>query len=492
MATTAISSSTSTASNTTLANSTQTTAAANKAAAQKIITSLSAGSGVDVSSLAQNLVDAERIPRENAINEKISKNEARISGYSAISFMMSELKTALSALQKKDSFNVTTNTVSHPNVLSVTTTASAELGSHTIQVSSLARPEIMMTQGSFGAGSDALNPVDWGDLKINGQTVTVNTMTPDGVVKAINDNTALGVTAKLVKVGSGANAYKIAVTGKLGEDLALTDNPAGDASSLFSTTQSHSQASFAVDGIAYTRNTNSISDVLSGVTLNLRGTSAEVASLDVARDTSSIKDKLNAIVTAYNDANDLLKEVANPKSTLDTYGATLVSDSTARMVKQQLRSMMTAASSTPGDKVSALWQMGISVDENGKMALDATRLDTALTQNFDDVVKALTGNRNVTGGTGATPSGVFGDAVTKINKLVATDGPLLAQSTNADKQNTQYRADLEKLKTRMDGLLQRYTKQFSVMDSFVGQINSQKTSLKSSFEGMMAAYTNKN
>jgi flagellar capping protein FliD len=69
---------------------------------------------------------------------------------------------------------------------------------------------------------------------------------------------------------------------------------------------------------------------------------------------------------------------------------------------------------------------------------------------------------------------------------------LLSQSNTADKQNTQYKADLEKLQKRMDTLLQRYTKQFAAMDSMVGQINSQKTSLKSSFDGMMASYTGKN
>ena len=131
------------------------------------------------------------------------------------------------------------------------------------------------------------------------------------------------------------------------------------------------------------------------------------------------------------------------------------------------------------------------MDETGKMALDTTKLDGALANNFDDVVLTLTGNRNVSGGTGVVPSGVFGDAISKINKLVATDGPLLSQSNTADKQNTQYKADLEKLQKRMDTLLQRYTKQFAAMDSMVGQINSQKTSLKSSFDGMMATYTNK-
>ena len=79
--------------------------AANKANAQAILTSLNAGSGVNVANLAQSLVDAEGAPQKNLINAKITKNESKISGLSSVMFMMSELKTKLTALKDRDSFN---------------------------------------------------------------------------------------------------------------------------------------------------------------------------------------------------------------------------------------------------------------------------------------------------------------------------------------------------------------------------------------------------
>ena len=66
-------------------------AANNRANAQKLITALGTGSGVDVASLAQNLTDAERVPKANAINAKINKNEMRISGYAAIAYVASTI-----------------------------------------------------------------------------------------------------------------------------------------------------------------------------------------------------------------------------------------------------------------------------------------------------------------------------------------------------------------------------------------------------------------
>jgi flagellar capping protein FliD len=304
--------------------------------------------------------------------------------------------------------------------------------------------------------------------------------------------------------------------------------------------------------------------------------------------------KIDALVTAYNEANSLFIEVGNPKSSLDIYGATLVGDTTVRMVRTQLREALLGESSTPGTNVTAAWQMGLSVDKAGVMTLDKTKLVTALEDNFDDVVTTFTANQNnrsatsppyssstgYTSGTtslnggaaftvtltstdgtahgfpvtaanatpqgvvdainatslgytaqlvqetsGTTPykivilgsigglgytlaatdadgdtvsdlsfsssgSGIAGDALRKISTWLATTSPLTTQSVNAESQNAKYADALAALQTRMDELLARYTKQFSAMESLVGNINSQKSSLKSTFDGMMSMYTN--
>jgi flagellar hook-associated protein 2 len=94
--------------------------AANKAAAQRLLTSLSAGSGVDVASLAQNLVDAERIPKENAINAKITKNDNKVNGLSAVKFMLDEFKARLSEIKDKSSYNALTASNSNTSAFNIT------------------------------------------------------------------------------------------------------------------------------------------------------------------------------------------------------------------------------------------------------------------------------------------------------------------------------------------------------------------------------------
>ena len=692
MATSAVSSSTSTAA-TTAAD----VAAANKANAQKILTSLSAGSGVDVASLAQNLVNAEKVPQENAINAKIAKNDSKVSGLSAVMFMMSELKTAMSALKDKDNFNSLTLANTNTSAVNVVASTSAAAGDHQIVVNAISQAQrsvsgssalattslnggnsfaltltgnntasvgttmsygtytAAITGAAFGAvpsvndfknftvdidgktfnltpapatatltdlaaniqkqlhaqdGSSDLSVVyDGTSINITSATstrvvsnpalskstvvnldnganvgiVTDNTITgasfgtvpsvndfsafnitiggtvrsiypapttasmsdlaaniqsqlraldstndisvtyssstglqvtsasgktltgiglvkktfddtPAGVVAAINASNR-GYKAQLVNDGS-ANPFKVMITGANGatEGFSISSD---DANGVFGagftvpTGSAAADASVTVNGLTYTRKSNTITDIVPGLTLNLKAVSTTPATITMSRDTADLKAKLTALVVAYNDFDNIIKETTNPKSTLETYGTTLVGDSTVRMVRSQMRSLIFSNSSTPGTTYKSMSQLGFSLDQTGVLSLDESKLDAALLNGVDDIAKMFTGGYNKLSPFTNLPAGIAGDAVRKLTNFLAPTGVLLTKSENANTENTKYRERLTKLQLRMDALLARYQKQFAAMDSMVGSVNSQKTSLKSTFDGMMATYTNK-
>lgn len=509
MSTTAVSGSTSTTAAATTSSATSAAAsatgtaaqiaAANKASAQSLINSLGAGSGVDVSSLAQNLVNAEKVPQENAINAKITTNDNRVSGYSAVLFMLGSVNTALADLKDTSDFNsLTVSGASSSYTLAPT--ATAKEGDHTIQVNSTYKPQKSLSSTAFTdvttAGQIGAGPFTITKGSAAAVTITPASNTPQALVDAINGTQGLGVTASLVDTGNG---FKLLLTGAsgAGNNFTFSDSSATPVSFPQTNLQDATDTSVTVDGVGYTRKTNTLTDVIPGVTMAVRsptpssGGSPGTDYVSLARDTATLKTKFDAFVTAYNDAQSLLVEVGNSKSTLATYGGTLVGDSTVRLVQGKLRAMFTNASSTPGTNVQYMWQMGFSFDAKGVMSLDATKLNDALTNHYDDVVKTLTGNQDNLSKYSPAKAGFFGDATYKINQLVAATGPIATQSQNATAQNTKYQDQLTKLDTRMQTLLDRYTKQFAAMQSLVGSVNSQKTSLKSTFDGMMAAYTNK-
>jgi flagellar hook-associated protein 2 len=223
------------------------------------------------------------------------------------------------------------------------------------------------------------------------------------------------------------------------------------------------------------------------------------ASLTLANDTSVVKAKITALVTAYNDANNLLAEVTNPKSSLATYGGTLVGNSSVRALRDQLRKLVTDDSSTAGGSagtgpartLSALRDIGIEVDKAGKLSTNSIKLDLALNFKFADTVTLLSGNQENQTSFDTTASGLAGDASKAIEKMLGTSGTPTIETENANKRITKYQDDLTALEERMTRILARYQKQFAAMDSMVGQTKSTQTGLTSTFEGMMAMYTNK-
>ena len=318
-----------------------------------------------------------------------------------------------------------------------------------------------------------------------------------------SDNSASGFVSNTVAAGSvgvSAKPFKVMLTGPTGVaqgfSIALKDTDSGAA--LNSLTfgaplQAASDANIKVNGISYTRSTNSIKDVLTGVTLDIKTPTAlnSPAILDFARDTTPVKDKLTALVTAFNDANSVLNVVGDPKSTVEGFGASLVGDSTLRRIREQMRTMVTGISNTPGNGFKQIWQLGISLNQTGQLDIDAAKLEKMLQSNFDDVVTMFTGNTDNLSTFSTQPSGLAGAAVKKLTDLTSKTGFIQQQSDSSTKLITKYKEDLTKLDTRLQTLLDRYSKQFGVMNNLVGQTNSLKTSLKSSFDGMMATYTNK-
>jgi flagellar hook-associated protein 2 len=214
------------------------------------------------------------------------------------------------------------------------------------------------------------------------------------------------------------------------------------------------------------------------------------ATLSLTRNTTPVKASLQALVSAYNDIHSVLKDAYNKDSKVTGYGASLVGDSTVTTIQNQVRSMVLDISTTASNGISYLHDLGISISSKGILSLDETTLDTVLASNYSDVVEMLSGNISSSYVASATDAGIAGDAIKTLTTMLSSTGTVLVQSANATSRIDDYTIELEKLETRMAAVLSNYIKQFSVMESIVGQTNSLRTSLTSSFDGMMATYTN--
>lgn len=470
------------------------------ATTSNIVNTLGAGSGIDIKGLAQGLVDAEKTPKKERIDAKIAQSEAKITGYGAVKYALSELKTAFGKLNDASDFSSIQPSNTQPAAFGVTASTTAEAGSYSIEVlqTALAQRTASSNFADRATPLNVVSPATTGtafnlNLTVGGVSkgaINVTNPTPAGMVSAIN-GAKLGVTAQLINTGNG---YNVVVTGDTGASQAFSltsDDGSGTAvpGVQFATPlQTATNASFKVNGLAVSRSSNTVTDVIDGVTLDLYANTTGAARLDLNRDTASIKDNIKGLVTAYNDFDESLKVLGDRSSEVEEFGGVLAGESLLESVRTQVRAMVTNNSSTPGTNIKAARDVGLSIDRYGKLSLNEGKLDTALQNNFGEVSTLFSAGTNNKSIYSPAPAGLAGDAINKIEKMLLSTGIIETQSANATTKIAKYKEELATLEDRMEKLLNRYMSQFSVMESIVGNSNSTREGLTSTFKGMMAAY----
>jgi len=451
--------------------------------------------------LAQNLVNAEKMPQQKIIQAKIDKCNSTISGDGALLASLGTLNTAFSALQNKSGLDAVTVATTDSASFLAKSTGGAEVGFHQIHVTAVAAAQRSTQPAGSGFADSTSAIASTGNLTITpaGKTpVTVAIVAGDSasaVVDRINKTPGVGVTATLVNTGSGLTPYQIVLTSSA-SGTANGFSVSGDMN-FDNVITPATDAKLTVDGIQLTRSTNEITDAISGVNLSIfaaapTGTDTYV---QVSRDTTQVKNQIANLVSAYNELQKTLDTVTSTESTDPNIGGSLANNSIVRTVRAQIQRLMMGDSSTPGAAVKAFRDLGVTIQSNGMMASDDAKLQASLDKSYADVVQALSGNIANQSSATAESRGLAGDAVKILTALIDTNastgkGALAAQISGAKEKITTYNEDMQKLETRMSMLLERYAKQFAAMDTLLGSIKSQQTGLKSTFDGMAAMYSN--
>jgi flagellar hook-associated protein 2 len=477
-----------------------------------LVTALGAGSGIDIKSLAKNLAAAETNPRKDAIQNKIDKSETKISGLSAVMAVLNNFKAAVDGLDSTTDFGGGTVSNSAPGAIVATTAGTVATGRNNISVSQLAQEQRTRSFTTFSSPSQVLTAsaaptfvFTFDDLNKIPQTVTLSSSstTPQDLVNAINDKD-MGIQASLVDTGaSGSDRYVLVLEGETGADggfdIVLSGSGASDIISFddadgeLYTLQPAQDAQLTLNGVSATRSTNEIDDLITGVNLSLVGTTAG-ATLQVGRDTAPVKEKVQALVDAYNQmVADFAILTGDPSDDEeDVFSGALRGDSTVRTILARVRADFFGESDTSSGGVTGLRDLGISVDKSGVLTLDETQLDEALANSFDDVAMALGGRKSVTEGDATViKRGLAVELGATLRDLMSTQGVVMTGSATAESQVSKYEDELSDLEERYEAILARYTKQFAAMESLVGQMNSLRESLKGQFEALAAAYGGK-
>ena len=388
------------------------------------IQSLGVGSGLLTSDLVEDIVAAEREATDLRINAKKAEFEAKISAFGSLQSQLDALDTASSALSSSSSLLLNTVSTTDETIVTATATSAATPAVHTLEVTSTARAHTLTSiryESADAVVGDGTLDFRFGTTTYSGgsyDTFTENTEratasitidssnnTLDGIRDAINA-ADVGVRASVVDDGqgfllvlvsdqTGAN-HSMEITATEGDTAGLSalafNSSAAVEGTNFTQSVEASDALVKIDGIDISRETNTISGVVEGLTFNVLAESVgSEVTLTVAQDTQAISDNLQGFLDAYNNLKTLVDDLAEYDNE-NEIGGLLTGDATVRTVMSQIRRFMTASvSDVTSTSLRALVDLGISTNQDAdfQLQLDSTKFSSALQNNASDVVALL-------------------------------------------------------------------------------------------------------
>jgi flagellar hook-associated protein 2 len=413
-------------------------------------------SSVDWAALIAAQVNA-KLAQATTIQTSMTANEAKISAYQNLQTLLSTVQTATTTLSNSIVNSLSTSVfgaraatitstgdVSASSAVSMSIGNGAATGDHTLQISQLATAQKVIGS-SVSDQTAALGYSGTFSIGLAGGTSANIAVTSDmslqGMVDAVNAQTSTtNVQASIVEVSSGQ--FEMVLSGTKDAAAITTSSVSGtdvlnklgvtDSSGAFTDVlQAAQPAKFTLDGVALTRNTNDVTDVLTGVTFNLLQDTPSGTTLNVSiqPDTSQIQTALQTFVTAYNAFRDDVssQQQLGSDGTVSS-SQVLFGDGTMREITTQMEQSLNT--SIGGLSLSSL---GLSFNSTNDLVLDTSALSTTLSQNLSGAMSLLTAQTTTSSSalsvvnTSTSPPASF-----TLNLAVDSSGALTSASVGGD------------------------------------------------------------
>ena len=427
-----------------------------------IANSLGFGSGLDVKQLVTDLSNASRDPKITRMNSLNQANQTRISALAQARSDLDGFADSLSQMVSDGTLR-STPTVSDESVLSATSRAglSADSFAATVVVTQLARAQtnysavVADRTAAIGAGTMTLTV--GGVAKTITIDATNNSL--DGLANAINASGA-GVTASIIADEGGHRLILKGPTGEAGAFTLTADAGADPGLSAFTTGggmtegQSAANAEFTIDGIAFSRATNIVDDVVPGMSLTLKKAApGQPVDIGASRPLDMIKQTVGDFVAVYNQLKKSL--VAASSLSGPTTGL--------RELERELGGLLHKVVSSHGS-INQLSDIGVSVTKEGLLSVDNKRLDKALETDAGAVEALFNPRRDATHTEQSDPGIAFAlDAIR--DKAVGVNGAIDRVSKSLDTKKENLADQLEKIEEREDAYKKRLEKQYGALEA---------------------------
>jgi len=355
-------------------------------------------SNLDTGGIIDNLITLQRQPI-TIVEAKRALEEAKLLSFQDLKNRLQNFKSVVNTLNTESRFLSTIGTFSNNNstdtnkVATLATTSSATSGTFSLVVNNLARETKLVSSGFESTSSTVVKGIL--KLTVGGSTTKItideSNNTLEGLRLAIN-NSGTNIQATFLNDGSATNPVKLVVSAtKTGVENAasasLTHSLFGAGTLhpiIFTEAQTAQDASFILDGVAVTKANNTVSDVISGTTLQLESAGSGIITL--SPDEDAIKEKIQNYVDGFNEImQHLSKELALTESTGET--GVLFANFTVQNLQQTLREIITDKVIGVSGDFEYLSQIGIRTQSDGTLTINDGDLSTAIASSIENVTQ---------------------------------------------------------------------------------------------------------
>lgn len=430
-------------------------------------------SGLDSNAIIDALLSVEQRPILQLESQRTDFNRQK-SLFGDLETRLNDLFDALDDIDSSTSFVDYQSAVDTEDYLTASAGRSANPGTYNIGVRSLARGQTNQSNGVADAAATAYQ----GDLNItiDGETHFVGIssgaeVSLNDVANAIN-NADIGVDANVVDTGIGSDPYKLVLTSEdTGEDASFTLEADGANAALTSLVGdltgnqvNAENARIEFQGVTVERSSNTVDDLITGVTLTLKDTDATLdTTLTISADATATGDKVQEFVDKYNAVVDFIQAQGVVSEDGEASSA-LFGDSTLRSISTGLRSLIGSEVNTGNSAYSLLSQIGIDTDRDGKLQFNRSEFEEALADDGDAVRNLFT----------QEDTGVSALLSSRIESYTdSVDGLLKARRDGIDTRIRQTDRRIEDSERRIEQKEIQLRQQYANLESLMAQLQSQ-------------------
>ena len=433
-------------------------------------------SGLDTNGIISSLIDVERIPI-NQLKSRRSTLTAKDNAWQDISTRFSAIRTSLKAIDTSvERRGFVAAGTSNEAVATASASSTASPGSITFTVDRLATTHRVASTTDFASSSALVGAGDF-TITVGGvdHTVTADgSTTLAGLAQQIN-GLDIGVSASLISI-DGSSRRLILTADDSGADAAFTTSSTIASLSTTSVVEPGVDAQLTVGNgpgaLTLTRGSNTVTDLLDGVTIDLRAENANAVTISVGTD-------LDATVSAVEAVMNEIQSGLTRLGTLTAYsadtgkGGVLVGDSTARALQIDLRSTVSGAVQAGATTFNVPASIGISLNRNGTFEIDTAKLRTALEANPDETLDLV---------------GAIADRLdTFLDDVEGSGGRISRARSTWQSQIDLVDERIEQLETRIERREAQLVRQFSGLETAMATLTSQASWLSAQIGSMNGA-----